>query len=255
VALRVGHDRTLLGLNEINELCPQSICSFVVLLNGSKSNHIHEKSIMKILITTPAGSIGRSIIPELLAPEFSVRVITRNPSRLPSEIRNQVEVIRGSTDDTNALCEALDAVDALFWCIPRESVKETNVRSYYERFACAASLAVREAKTPRVVAISGGLDSAMRATEDILNESGAAIRHLRCGWLRENLFQRGNPISGPGLISYPMAADAAIPMGAVTGIADIALKLLVRTDWSGVASLDVGRPEEECPQAFETLLT
>jgi uncharacterized protein YbjT (DUF2867 family) len=186
---------------------------------------------MKILITTPAGRIGRSIVPELLAPEFSVRVITRNPSPLPSEIRDQVEVVRGSTDDANALCEALDGIDALFWCVPRENVAETNIGSYHERFARAASAAIREAKTPRVVAISGGPDSALRATEEILNESGAAIRHLR------------------------VPAQPAMPTMAVAEIADIALKLLVRTDWSGVEALTVRGPEEECAQLFETLLT
>ena len=58
---------------------------------------------MKILITTPAGNIGRNVLRELLAPEFSVRVIARDPARLPGEIREQVEAVRGSTDDPAAL--------------------------------------------------------------------------------------------------------------------------------------------------------
>ena len=37
---------------------------------------------MKILITAPAGWVGSRIVRELLAPEFSVRVLTRNPDRL-----------------------------------------------------------------------------------------------------------------------------------------------------------------------------
>jgi uncharacterized protein YbjT (DUF2867 family) len=208
---------------------------------------------MKILITTPAGHIGRRIVPELLAPEFSVRVLTRNPSRLPSEIRDQVEVVRGSTDDPNALSKALDGVDALFWCIPRESPQKTNVRSHHERFARAASLAIRKAKTPRVVAISRSVEES--ATEDILNESGAAIRHLRCRWPGENLIEQESSICECRTISHSILADAPIPIVAVAEIADIALKLLVRTDWSGVEALTVGASEEARTQVFETLLT
>src|SRR6266702_9001376 len=104
-------------------------------------SHESEK-IMKILITTPTGNIGRRVLVELLAPEFSVRVISRDPSRLPEEIREQVEVVRGSTDETATLRRALDGVEALFWCVPTESLQETDVRSHYERFARAGSQAI-----------------------------------------------------------------------------------------------------------------
>ena len=69
---------------------------------------------MKILVTTPTGNIGRQIVRELLAPEFSVRVIVRDPSRLPEEIRRQAEVVHGSADDATTLRRALDGVEALF---------------------------------------------------------------------------------------------------------------------------------------------
>ena len=45
---------------------------------------------MKVLVTTPTGNIGRRIVPELLAPEFSVRVIVRDPARLPEEVREHM---------------------------------------------------------------------------------------------------------------------------------------------------------------------
>src|SRR5262245_50636962 len=109
---------------------------------------------MKILITTPNGNIGRRIVPELLAPEFSVRIITRTPDRLPSDIRDQVEIVRGSIDDAGTLREAVEGVDAMFWCIPRPPIEETDIRSHYERFSRVASQAIREAETSRVVSIS-----------------------------------------------------------------------------------------------------
>jgi uncharacterized protein YbjT (DUF2867 family) len=247
---------------------------------------------MKILITTPSGIIGRRILPELLAPEFSVRVITRHPDQLPSDIREQVEIVRGSTDDVNALREALEGVDALFWCVPFESLHETHVRGHYERFARAASQAILEGRTPRVVNISAigvigaravparstvelplGVEqfpdlgghfyrcepgtarapgknpsvqaatcvspaSALRTTEEILNGSGAAIRHLRCSWPSEDSSQLSST-HNHGITSHPIPGKTRIPIAAAADIADIALKLLVRRDWSGIQALSV----------------
>jgi uncharacterized protein YbjT (DUF2867 family) len=209
--------------------------------------------IMKILITNPTGKIGRRIVPELLAPEFSVRVIARDPARLAPEIRRQVEVIGGSADDASILRQALDGVEALFWCVPTESLQEKNVERHYERFACAGWQAIRRAGTPRVVTISAigkglahnaGPSSGLHAMEDILDESGAAIRHVRCAWFMENFLQRAISIYRQGLIYYPMPGHIPIPMAAATDIADVALKWLVRQDWNGIQGVAVHGPED-----------
>lgn len=206
---------------------------------------------MKILITTPGGTIGRRIVPELLAPEFSVRVISRNPDRL--EFRQHVEIARGSTDNVAALTRALDGVDALFWCIPRPSIQEINPRDYYERFARAASHAIREAETPRVVSVLTSSILEAYETEDILNESGASLRHLRCDWFSENfsvpVTRRHKDFPGTTMV--------------VTHVADLALRFLVRTDWSGVEALSIPvqrtsvalRPSPSWQVLFESLLT
>jgi uncharacterized protein YbjT (DUF2867 family) len=181
--------------------------------------------------------IGRTIIPELLAPEFSVRVITRDSDRLPRDIRDEVEIVRGSIDDAGALREALEGVDALFWCIPLPPIEETNIAGYYERFARAAMEAIRTAGVPRVVGISPGPASVQHTAEQILNRSGAAIRHLRCASLALN-------------------SHIPITMAAAEDIADLALRLLVRTDWSGIECLSLcGLEDPERHQVFETLLT
>jgi uncharacterized protein YbjT (DUF2867 family) len=208
---------------------------------------------MTILITTPAGTIGRRVLQELLAPEFSVRVIARDAARLPEEIREQVEVIRGSTDDPATLRLALDGVEALFWCVPAAALNETNLRGHYERFARAACRAIRETGTPRIVTISAGGKglarnagpiSGLHGMEDILNESGAAIRHLRCDWLMENFLCQVQPIYQHGILSYPMPGHVPIPMAAASDIADVALRSLVRRDWNGIEGLGVHGPED-----------
>jgi len=208
---------------------------------------------MKILVTTPTGNIGRRIVRELLAPEFSVRVIARDLARLPEEILTQVQVVHGSMDDVTTLRRALDGVEALFFCVPPASSQETDVRGHYERSSHAAAEAIRAAGTPRVVTISAvgkdrarnaGPISALHAMEDILNESGAAIRHLRCGVFMENYLCQAQAIAERGVISYPMPGHVAIPMVATTDVADAALRWLVRRDWSGVAGVAVHGPED-----------
>src|SRR5881397_311760 len=125
------------------------------------------------------------------------------------------------TGDKATLCRALDGVEAMFWCVTTESLQETNVEQHHERFACAACQAIREARTPRVVTISaGGKGSArkagrisgLHAMEEILNESGAAIRHLRCGLFMENLLSQVRQIREETLISYPIPGHIPVPM-------------------------------------------
>jgi uncharacterized protein YbjT (DUF2867 family) len=208
---------------------------------------------MKILVTTPAGKIGRRVLCELLAPDFSVRVITREPERLPAEIREQVEVVRGSSDDPALLRRALDGVEAVFWCVPPEDLQERHVELHYEGFACAAWQAIRQAGTPRVVTISAvgktdaqhaGRISGLHAMEEILNESGAAIRHLRCGLFMDNFHREAAWLIQRGLLSYPVPGHVPVPMVAVADIANFALKYLVRRDWTGIAGIAVHGPED-----------
>jgi uncharacterized protein YbjT (DUF2867 family) len=207
---------------------------------------------MKILVTASTGNIGRRVLKELMAPEFSVRVITKSPERLPWEIREQIEVVQGSADHPATLRRALEDVEALFWCVPTESLRETNVRGHYERFARSGAFAIREARTPRVVTVSAGSKGLARhagqllglhAMEDILNESGAAIRHLRCAPFMENFARQLNSICHHGIFSYPMPGHIPVSMVAASDIADSVLRWLVRQDWKGIEPVNVHGPE------------
>jgi uncharacterized protein YbjT (DUF2867 family) len=109
------------------------------------------------------------------------------------------------------------------------------------------------AGTPRIVTISAvgkglarnaGPVSALHAMEDMLNGTGAEIRHLRCGMFMENLLQQTQAIAWHGVISGPMSGQVAIPLVATADIADAALRWLVRRDWSGIAGVAVHGPED-----------
>lgn len=208
---------------------------------------------MKILVTTPAGNIGRRVLRELLAPEFSLRVLTRESERLAPEVRQQAEIFRGSTDDLESLLRALDGVDAVFWCIPTEPWQVSDLHAHYVRHAYTGCRALQQAGTPRVVAISAGICrpapdagrfSPLPAIEDLLACSSTAIRHLRCGFLMESILSQAESIRRHGVISYPLPANVKVPMVAASDVADLALRWLVRRDWTGAEEVAVRGPED-----------
>ena len=49
-----------------------------------------------ILITTPTGDIGARVLRHVLDARQDVRVILRDPAKLPEEIRSRIEVVEGS---------------------------------------------------------------------------------------------------------------------------------------------------------------
>ena len=53
-----------------------------------------------VVVTTPTGKIGSKIVEELLSAERTVRVIARDPVKLPPELRDDVEVVKGSSDES-----------------------------------------------------------------------------------------------------------------------------------------------------------
>jgi hypothetical protein len=79
--------------------------------------------------------------------------------------------------------------------------------------------------------------------EDILNRSGTSMRHLRCGWLMENFLRQAQRICGHGVLSYPIPGHIPVPMAAANNIADVALRWLVRRDWTGIKRVAVRGPE------------
>jgi uncharacterized protein YbjT (DUF2867 family) len=59
-----------------------------------------------IVITTPTGLIGHQVLGNLLDSGETLRVIDRDPSRIPAGAREHVEVIEGSHGDPDVVDEA-----------------------------------------------------------------------------------------------------------------------------------------------------
>lgn len=193
-----------------------------------------------IVITTPTGNIGHQVVRELLNAGEPLRLIARQPDKLMDDVHSYAEIIQGSIDDTNVLIQALDGAEAMFWCIPQSHTQD-NVLDYYLKLSQAAAIAIRQTQIPRVVTVSSGgkglaknagAISALHAMEDLLNETGVAMRHLRCGNFMENFLWQTGAIAHRGKFFYPLPGDYPIPMVATADIGLIASQWLMKRDWS-----------------------
>jgi uncharacterized protein YbjT (DUF2867 family) len=70
--------------------------------------------IFMIVVTTPTGLIGHQVLNSLLASSEPIRVIVRDPSRLPAHIRERVEVVQGSHGDLDVVNQAFAGAHSVF---------------------------------------------------------------------------------------------------------------------------------------------
>jgi putative NADH-flavin reductase len=117
-----------------------------------------------IVITTPTGDIGHRVLQHVLQGSEPVRVIARDPSRIPQEIRQRVEVTPGSHGDAATIEKALTGADALFWLIPPEPFM--NMNSVDEAYANFTRPTQSRPTRTRVTARSDSLDSPHDAPSD-----------------------------------------------------------------------------------------
>jgi uncharacterized protein YbjT (DUF2867 family) len=106
-----------------------------------------------IVVTTPTGLIGHQVLENVLDSGESIRVIARDPSRLPSKTRERVEVVQGSHGDIDVVNQAFAGADAVFWLVPPDPHAE-SVEAAYVDFARPAAAALKSQGVKRVVGVS-----------------------------------------------------------------------------------------------------
>lgn len=66
-----------------------------------------------IVVTTPTGAIGSRVVTNLLDRGAAVRVVVRDPARLPGAVRDRVDVVAGSHGDPDVVAKAFAGADAV----------------------------------------------------------------------------------------------------------------------------------------------
>lgn len=207
-----------------------------------------------IVITTPTGDIGRQVLQHLLEADAAIRVIVREPSRLPADIRQHVEIVQGSHGDSAVLDQAFEGADAVLWLVPPD-MGAASVDAAYSDFSRPACDALRRHGVKRVVGISAlgrgtpsaanaGFVTASLAMDDLLSNTGVSNRILTMPSFMDNILAQLEPIKTRGMFFSPIDGARKLPSCATRDIAAVAARLLLDEAWSGQGSVPVLGPED-----------
>ena len=216
-----------------------------------------------IVITTPTGDIGHRVLEHVLKGSEAVRVIARDPSRIPQHIRERVEVVQGSHGDAKTIQQALAGADSLFWLVPPDMTLN-SVDEAWVGFTKPAAAAMQQAGVKRVVVVSAlgrgwkkdaGLVTASIKADDLLASTGVALRVLAMPSFMDNLLGQAQTIKEKGMFFSPMRADFRTPTVATSDIAAVAAKTLINPSWTGQADIPVLGPEDISPNQMAEILS
>ncbi|MEU0796384.1 NAD(P)H-binding protein [Amycolatopsis sp. NPDC005961] len=198
-----------------------------------------------IVVTAPTGQIGAKLVPMLLGRGEPVRLVVRDPAKLPGDVRERAEVVVGSHRDRDVLDHALDGADALFWLMPAAATASSPYEAYVTASIPGADAVVRHA-VPRVVIISAlgrgsriyaGHVSASHAMEDLFRSTGAHVRALALPTFMDNILRQVAAI-GNGVVPGTLPADFRMPWIATKDIAALAAGYLLDRTWTGQDSVE-----------------
>ncbi|MGW3994697.1 NAD(P)H-binding protein [Amycolatopsis sp. NPDC004772] len=217
-----------------------------------------------IVITAPTGQIGGRLLSSLLEAGEELRVVVRDPARLPESVRERVEVVTGSHGDAATAERAFAGADAVFWLVPPDG--SVPPEQGYRGFTRPAARAFAEHGVGHVVGVSAlgrgtpqaaraGLVTATLAVDDLIAASGVAYRALACPSFFENLLEEAGSIRDHGVFTDTVAADRPAPLVAVADIAAAAAGLLLDRSWTGVGSVPVLGPRDLSPDDLARIMT
>jgi uncharacterized protein YbjT (DUF2867 family) len=207
-----------------------------------------------IVITAPTGQIGHQVLANIVDGAEPVRVIARDPDRLPTDTRERVEVVHGSHGDIDVLTKAFAGADAVFWLVPPDPHAPSVEAAYvdFSRPACEALTALGISRVVTVSALGRGTPAAANAgfvtaslaMDDLIANTGVSFRALTMPSFIDNMLMQLEPIKNKGVFFSPIDGDRKLPACATRDIATTAAGLLLDDSWSGVGHAAVLGPED-----------
>jgi uncharacterized protein YbjT (DUF2867 family) len=225
---------------------------------------VEERDAIMIVLTTPTGTIGGQVLAGLLEEGSEpIRVVARNPSRLPAEIRSRVEIVEGSHSRRDVVERAFRDADSLFWLVASDPRAESAVAAYVD-FARPACEVLKDGDIRHIVGISAlgrgwprdaGLATATLKMDDMIAATGVHYRALTCASLMENVLRQGALMRGEGVYYWPTPADLKEPACATRDVAAVAVKLLRDRSWTGFAEVPMLGPEDLSGQEMMAIVS
>lgn len=204
------------------------------------------------VVTTPTGKIGSELVSRLLEAGEPVRVIARDPGKLPPQVRGRVDVVVGAHDDPGVVSAAFEGAEAVFLVVPFPFDVDDVVR-HYLRFVRAATEAIKRHAVKRLVYVSGlrlspsnpsAQPSLSAAIENAVGAAGCHYRALWCGSFMENLLGQIRPLKNQDAFFQAARPDLRAPLVAARDIAATAARLLLDRSWRGGGGVAVLGPED-----------
>lgn len=206
-----------------------------------------------IVVTTPTGQNGRHVVNGLIAAGAPVRVIVRDASKIPEDVRQLLEVVEGSHGDAAVIDAALGGADGLFWVAPSDPSK--TLEQIYVDFTRPAADAILRHNVRRVVSVTAlgrntrwqetsGLVTASIRMDNLLMSTGADFRGLAMPSFMDNLIRQAAPIKEMGIFSGPIEPDRKLPTTATRDLGALAASLFTDAGWSGQQEVPVLGPED-----------
>jgi uncharacterized protein YbjT (DUF2867 family) len=207
-----------------------------------------------IVITTPNGQIGRQLLEHLLDSRAELRVIARDRSELPADVRDNLDIVEGSHGDEAVVDKAFAGADAVFWLAPPDP-RAPSVEAAFAGFTRPAAEAFNRHGVGRVVGVSAlgrgtpwashaGYVTGSLAMDDLIASSGVSYRALTNPSFMDNTLRQAGSIKSQGMFFSPIAGDRKLPTVATRDIAAAASRLLLDASWSGVDEVPLLGPED-----------
>jgi len=193
-----------------------------------------------IVVTAPTGNIGSQVLANILDSGERIRVIARDPSKLPARVLGRVEVVEGSHSDAAVVAKALEAADRVFWLVPGDP-RAPSAEAAYVDFARPACEAFKTLGVKQVVGISAlgrgwtkdaGHVTATLKMDDLIASTGVSYRALACASLMENVLRQTALIRDQGAFYWPTPGGLKEPACATRDVAAVAARLLLDPSWT-----------------------
>lgn len=205
-----------------------------------------------IVVTAATGNVGRQVLQPLIEGSDPIRVIVRDPARLPASVRDQVDIVLGSHGDAQTVQRAFEGADTVFW-LPPGDMSADNATVAYGDFSRAGCEAVRICGVKHVVGVSAlgrgwpkgaGHVTATLKVDDMFANTGVHYRALACASLMDNLLRQIDNLADNGVFYWPSSGDLAVPAVATRDVAQVAADLLMNPQWTGVEAIPMMGPKD-----------